>query len=303
MRSDTNGDMVWRLSAQERCVLETLRADWQDVLRCTTLDQGMTRIGMPATGEARRRLAEVLLPDPDLRKGMRWHPLIYLLTNDEKALARAILHGARAVEVPSLEDLAQQAAVSPKTVREGLEMLGWTGFLIRECGHLRIAAQYQHASPGKELGLGFHELTIDAREQFNVNCFFDFLMLVDPRYRAAELARPRTHVRPYPGMTSLMVAALQATPREGLVLRPLDDRHVTLRTLCARCVERVTVEARSGRVVSVEPHDAWYLRGGGCGVNVLFCSRAHLREWLAEHPSLERRPHGSVRRLGAGLMV
>ncbi len=290
-----------RLSPQERGALEILCTHWQDLLRCTTLDQAMARVGMPATADSRCRLASVLLTDPDLREGMRWHPSTYILTNDEKVLARVFLRAAHSPEVPSLDDLARQAAVTLEIVHEGLEMLCWIGFLTREQGHLRLAAEHRQLLSG--LGLGFHELVVDDHERFNVNCFFDFLMLVDPRYRAAELARPRTHVRPYPGMTSLMVAALQATPREGLVLRPLDDRHVTLRTLCARCVERVTVEARSGRVVSVEPHDAWYLRGGGCGVNVLFCSRAHLREWLAEHPSLERRPHGSVRRLGAGLMV
>lgn len=282
-------------------MLEILCTDWQDLLRCTTLDQAMARLDMPATTEARCRLAEVLLVDPALREGMRWHPSTYILTNDEKVLAKTVLHAAQTPEVPSLDDLARQAAANLETVREGLEMLCWIRFLVRERGHLRPAAGHRQFLGG--LGLGFHELTVDDHERFNVNCFFDFLLLVDPRYRAAALARPQTYTSPQPGMTARMVAALRAIPREKLVLRPLDDREVTLRSVCAHCVERITIRAASGQVVQVEPRHAWYLRGGGCGVNVLFRSEEHLREWLAEHRSLEGCPRGPVHSLGAGLMV
>ncbi len=293
--------MTVELSPGERVILEILRDDWRDLFRCTTLDQAMARLDMPVTAEVRCRLATALLAAPDLREGMRWHPSTYILSNDEKVLARVMLHTAGSTEVPTLEDLARLAAVDLNTVREGLTMLTWLGFLTRDRGHLRLAAAYRNFLCG--LGLGFHELIVDGRERFNVTCFFDFLLLVHPRYRAAELARPRRYAFQQPGMTASMAAALQATPRERLVSRPLDDRRVTLRTVCAHCAERLTVRAEAGELVDVDPPEARYVRGGGCGVNVLLRSEMHLREWLTEHRFLDRCPRGFVRDLRADIMI
>lgn len=75
-----------------------------------------------------------------------------ILTNDEKVLARTILRAAHAVEVPSPQDLAEQAGVDLDTVREGLATLTWLGFLTRDCGRLRLAARHRQFLDGCGLG-------------------------------------------------------------------------------------------------------------------------------------------------------
>jgi hypothetical protein len=76
------------LTAEETRVVDVLLGDWRDLLRCTAIHQAMERVGIPFSHTSRLRIAEFLICDAAASGLMRWAPSVYVLTNDEKLLAR-----------------------------------------------------------------------------------------------------------------------------------------------------------------------------------------------------------------------
>jgi hypothetical protein len=76
------------LTAEEIGVVEVLLRDWRDLLRCTAIHQAMERVGLPFSHASRLRIAEFLIGDAVAGGLMRWAPSTYVLTNDEKLIAR-----------------------------------------------------------------------------------------------------------------------------------------------------------------------------------------------------------------------
>ena len=83
--------MAKDLSLKEQKAVQVLLQDWQDILRCTTIDQALERVGVPFSHERRIAIAAFLLESAEISEAMRWQPATYILTNDEKLIARALL--------------------------------------------------------------------------------------------------------------------------------------------------------------------------------------------------------------------
>src|SRR5215467_6253931 len=79
------------LTVEEHRVVEVLLEDWRDLLRCTAIHQAMERVGIPFSHASRLRIAEFLNGDALASGLMRWAPATYVLTNDEKLIARRVV--------------------------------------------------------------------------------------------------------------------------------------------------------------------------------------------------------------------
>lgn len=187
------------MGALENKIVEFLMNEWQEGLRITTVPQAMMRLGVPDDEELRRRVGDRLkriwrrrLRLRGLWRGLRWlrsanrrkvrpwttslrrlpsllgearswNPAVYILSNDEKLIARLILNAGR---VPSLEESAAVLDLDRSTVERGLRMLTNVGFLMAVAGGYQLAAGHQRLLEG--LGFNFHTVTLENGEQFNV---------------------------------------------------------------------------------------------------------------------------------------
>lgn len=187
------------MHALESRIVKFLMHEWQEGLRITTVPQAMMRLGLPDDEELRyragRRLERIWRRRLGLRglwrglRGLRsanrrkarpwatslrrlpsllgearsWNPAVYILSNDEKLIARLIRNTGR---VPSLEEIAAVLDLDRSTVERGLRMLTNVGFLAARAGGYQLAAGHQHLLEG--LGFNFHTVTLENGEQFNV---------------------------------------------------------------------------------------------------------------------------------------
>lgn len=101
-------------------------------------------------------------------------------------------------------------------------------------------------------------------------------------------------------MTPRMLQFLRGIAPENLVQRPYDRGRVSLRDACAECMQEIRLTVEDAELVGVQPAGAWHVRGGGCGVNNLFCSGACAERWTATRPFLGQVEGGPVAELWTG---
>lgn len=281
-------------------VLRVLEFDWQDPLRCTNVEQGFRRAGVPFEDGARRRVAEAILAGGRLSELVRWHPSAYVLTNEERLVARGVLRVLEPEAGSKRSELVAGVAALLKRPAEqiasALDALQWVGFLDARGATLRLSARSSEYLEG--VGFYFHEVQAGA-EWFNVNCFHDFVLLTSPLYRARRLRRLERR-RNAPGMTPKMLQFLQGIARENLVQKPYDRGRVSLRDACAECTREIRLTVEDAELVDVQPAGAWHVRGGGCGVNNLFCGPACAERWTAARSSLGQGERGPIPDLWTG---
>ncbi len=279
-------------------VLRVLEADWQEPFRCTNIEQAMSRVGLPFRDADRRRIAQAIQEDPRLADLLRWHPSAYFLTNGERLIARAVLQTLQGStgEVDLPRRVSEVLSFPEEEVEAALKALAWSGFLEREGRGLRLSPHAPRFLEG--VGFYFHEVLAGV-ERFNVNCFHDFVLLTSPSYRARRLKNLRRRADA-PGMTPKMQAFLQRIPADQLVRKSYERGRVSLRDACAQCLEEIRLSVCDARLVDVRPPAAWHVRGGGCGVNNLFCGPACAAEWLKTSPFLREGEQGQVVALWEG---
>lgn len=180
-------------------VIAFLVDEWQAGLRITTVPQALARLGLPDDDEMRWRIGQRLERAWRRRLGLRglwrglrslrsadwrkvgawlpalsrlpslaaeardWNPAVYILSNDEKLIARHIFRSGR-VQPP--EELGAVLGLERSIVETGLRLLTRCGFLAGEGGDYRLASGHQRLLEG--LGFNFHTVTLESGEQFNV---------------------------------------------------------------------------------------------------------------------------------------
>src|SRR5262249_17658279 len=241
--------------------------DWQDILRCTTIDQALERVGVPFRHARRLAFAASLLESPEIQEAMRWHPATYILTNDEKLLARALLrHAQHSQPLLTAADIAQALSSAEETVREGLAALAWVGFLQADGEEVQLAPDDRSFLSG--LGFYYHEVILENGERFNANCALDFFIMVHRPTRQKILDALREgrlpEVASPMGMSAKMVAAIQQAAKvqawSGVMY---EDRRATPNDTCGFSAERIRIVVEKGQLHEVAPESTWYLRGGG----------------------------------------
>jgi len=260
--------MAKDLSPKEQEAVQVLLQDWQDILRCTTIDQALERVGIPFTHERRMAIAVFLLESPEIQEAMRWHPATYLLTNDEKLIARALLRCEKNSQpLPAAADIAQALSLSEERVQEGLAALTWVGFLRKTDGQgVCLAPDYRQFLTG--LGLYYHEVVLESGERFNTNCALDFFIMVHSPTRQKIPAALREGTLPevssQMGMSTKMVEAIRKAAKTQIWQATMyEDQRATLNDACGFSAERIRVVVDRGRLYEVSPENTWYLRGGG----------------------------------------
>lgn len=114
----------------ERQVVAMLRVDWRDLLRCTTIEQAMERLGIPFSDAERLCVAGVLRRKSHDLEGMRWPLPTYVLTNPERLVARHVLRSLHpGGEVPPPSKMTERLEVPREVVEAGHDALRWLGFL------------------------------------------------------------------------------------------------------------------------------------------------------------------------------
>jgi hypothetical protein len=291
------------LTAEETRVVELLWDDWRDVLRCTSIDQAMERAGTTFSHAQRLRIAKFLLRDPQADPLMRWQPTTYVLTNQEKLIARRILRLRReGAAVPQPDKASRDIfGLDDENVLQAFETLRWLGFLQKTDDAYQLAQDYARFLQG--LGFYFHEVSLSARkERFNTNCAPDFFIMTNSSMRQRLLERvaagPDRPITVDEGMTEKMVVALRGGASS--TARPLSqsafygNERAILNDACGWSDEPITVVMDHGRLAEVTPDSTRYLLGGGCGMNNLFSSEAALRAWLSDHPQFNGRQAGPL---------
>jgi hypothetical protein len=282
--------------ASAEVAIRVLESDWQEPLRCTNIEQAMSRAGLPFRDADRRRIAQAILEDRRLADLLRWHPSAYFLTNNERLTARAVLQTLQGStgEVDLPRRVSEVLSLPEEEVEAALNALAWSGFLEREGRGVRLSPHAPRFLEG--VGFYFHEVLAGV-ERFNVNCFHDFVLLTSLAYRARRL-RKRTRRGPdAPGMTPKMLAFLQSFRPEDLVRRTYDQGTVHLHDACAQCMRRIHLTVTDGRLVATDPAGAWHVRGGGCGVNNLFCCAGCAQGWVQTNPRFADSERGPVEAL------
>lgn len=260
--------MAKDFSPKEQEAVQVLLQDWQDILRCTTIDQALERVGIPFSHERRMAIAAFLPESKEIREAMRWHPATYILTNDEKLIARALLkHGQNPQPLPAARDIAQVLSLPEERVREGLAALAWVGFLRKTEGQeVHLAPDYRQFLTG--LGLYYHEVVLESGERFNTNCALDFFIMVHRPTRQKILTGLREgtllEVSSRVGMSAKMVEAIQkAAKTQSWQERMYEDQKAILNDACGFSAERIRIVVERGQLREVLPESTWYLRGGG----------------------------------------
>lgn len=258
------------LDSEEREALAILAADWGDLLRCTTIDQAMERLGLSFSHSSRLRIATHLREHSGEFEGMRWPISTYVLTNAERLVARRLLRGRRAGEdIPPPEEGAAAFRISRETAQTAYDALGWLGFLADNDHRWKLADDLKPFLAG--LGLHFHEVALPERaERFNTNCALDFFIMTHPRTRKRALVQLRKGRVPElsgEGMSPGMIAALDRLAGESvdrLIARGFyESEPAILSDACGWSDEAIRVVMEGGKCLQVTPESAWYLRGGG----------------------------------------
>ena len=133
------------LTTEESRIAEVLMEDWKDLLRNTTIDQAMARVGIPFSHPSRLRVAEFLLGDATVDGLMRWAPSTYVLTNREKLIARQVLRLSRQ-RLPTPQPGETQWAASgwdTQEIRDALQTMTWLGFLRKTYNRFELADGYE----------------------------------------------------------------------------------------------------------------------------------------------------------------
>ena len=260
---------ISQLSAEEARVVEILHEDWRDLLRCTAIHQAMERVGLPFSHANRLRVAEFLIGDATSSGLMRWAAAAYVLTNDEKLIARRLVRSWReGSAIPQPEgDEWRESRLSAEQVEDAFKTLAWLGFLHESGGRHGVAENAESFLRG--IGFYFHEVVLTERdERFNTNCSPDFFIMtcspVRERFHRPAQLESATAAE---GMSEKMVNAVRGVKTGGA--RALRDHgfyeaeRSILNDACAWSDEPIRVVMDHGQLVEVKPETTWYLLAGG----------------------------------------
>lgn len=188
------------MPASEVQIINYLRRDWDAGLRITTIEQAMRALGLPEDEQVRWRVGQALddvwrqrLGFRQILKGLRWlrgfrwrdlldlvgpsplrkeikqwSPASFILTNDEKLVARYILRVQGDTDcLPRFAEIRDGLYLDEGKTRAALRMLQRLGFLtLNGDEEYALASDYTALLQG--LGFSFHTVTLENHEQFNV---------------------------------------------------------------------------------------------------------------------------------------
>lgn len=188
------------MPASELQIINYLRRDWDAGLRITTIEQAMRTLGLPEDEQVRwhvgqalddawrqrlgfrqiwrglrwlrgfrwRDLFDLVGPSPLRQEIKQWSPASFILTNDEKLVARYILRVQQDTgHLPPSSEIREAIHMDETKTQTALRMLQRLGFVTLN-GDERYSLASDYTALLQGLGFSFHTVTLQDHEQFNV---------------------------------------------------------------------------------------------------------------------------------------
>ena len=159
------------LSAEGRQVVDYLFNDWKEQFRSTTIPQAMGNLGMKPDDPFRLQIIDYLRANLDQARNLRfWGPNNYLLTHDEKLIAKLLLNTYRDEDrLPSRQEISGKVNIPEGEVGERLAFLAQAGFLDAAQDPALGYALAEGASQwGGPLRHNFHTIHVEGEPVFDV---------------------------------------------------------------------------------------------------------------------------------------
>lgn len=244
------------LTSQEKQVVKYLQEDWEKRYRVTNIKQGIEGLGLAYTDEMRLRIgAHLKLAYAGKavfsKRLEEWGPETFILTNEEKLVARCfLLNFKRFRTVPTEIEIAQAVDLDGERIDIALDVLYQLGFIDKHGsrGHIRYELPGDYDRFLRGLGLTFHTVILGNGEKFNVQCSVDALILATGVYA---------------------------------------DQNVSIDDSCFHCLDKVQIVTMKGKIIPQNSQTIRLYEGTGCGSTNFFSSEEHFQEWITDLLSAE----------------
>jgi hypothetical protein len=162
-----------RLTDKEKRVIDYLVHDWDEDYSATSVDLAMDAVGVKQSDETRFHIGSYIKQHPELHEVIRrWSWVTFVLTPDEKLIARALIDAQRdGKPAPSIADIAKAVSVNDDRVKRGLSMLAHYEIIKADPSvggaGFRVESRYLKWEP--RLDFLFHTVTLAGGRKFNTN--------------------------------------------------------------------------------------------------------------------------------------
>ncbi|MCH7859095.1 MAG: hypothetical protein IID14_05275 [Candidatus Marinimicrobia bacterium] len=159
------------LSAEGREVVDYLFNDWKEQFRSTTIPQAMGILGMKPDDAFRLQVIDYLRANLDQARNLRfWGPNNYLLTHDEKLIAKLLLNTYRDEDrLPSRQEISKRLHILEGEIGDRLAFMAQAGFLDaaqdQASGYILAEGAGQWGGP---LRHNFHTIYVEGEPVFDV---------------------------------------------------------------------------------------------------------------------------------------
>ena len=168
-RPDTEAEGA--LSPQARQVVDYLLEDWKKRFHSTGIPLAMSNLGLDPNDSLRLEIGQYLRDHTELSNNLKWwRPNNYILSNEEKLIAKAVLNPYRDEErLPPVAELAEVLDLGADRVRGRLAFMARAGLLVEsDAEELGYAPADGYKGWGGPLRYNFHTVTIEGQQPFDV---------------------------------------------------------------------------------------------------------------------------------------
>jgi hypothetical protein len=162
-----------KLKAEDQRVLTYLMGDWGKDYSVTSVDIAMRAVKVKDTDETRFRVGSYIKAHPELHEVIRrWRWVTFVLTPDEKLIARALINAERdGKPAPNIAEIAKAVGVSEDQAKRSLSMLERYEILQRNSsrGGTGFSVMPRYIKWEPRLDFLFHQVTLADGRQFNTN--------------------------------------------------------------------------------------------------------------------------------------
>ncbi len=241
----------------EHDIMKELFTIWQHPGQIGSLQQAAQRVGVDLTDSLRRDMLTKMEANLNMHSLIaRYRPYTFVLTNAEKRLASYIRnYEQKNAEFPALDSVAAHVNMPPQEVKDRLQFLSSIGMFYDLGGpdkYNKLGFSYGNklANFLFDLGIHIHTIRVGQSPPLNVGCGEEAMYVVASEY---------------------------------------PDSEVTYTTYDPISLAPITIEFKQDEIASTSPDSLIFLKGGTCGTNNFFTSRAdaqafgaHLPQWQGQ---------------------
>ena len=159
------------LSGAAQRVVDYLVDDWAKQFRSTSIPLAMDNLEIAPDDALRLEIGQHLRDHTELANNLTfWGANNYILTNDEKRLAKFLIQARERDErTPTLDETARALEMRPEQLRARLAFMAQAGVLQRDPGHeLGFSLADSYESWGGPLRHNFHTVRVEGERPFDI---------------------------------------------------------------------------------------------------------------------------------------